>query len=245
MAIVGSTSHSNPTVDGVLERGYLTHVKTWLDDILKGNVGAFLLSPPWFGWLPFRVATRLTPFSLFLSPGGVDLLLHLLKNIADLPVWTAVVKDSGLGKAIGSIEKHRICRDTPNEGPIREKVAIVKDHWKASVKARKIADPSSRDKVGAKREPVVSTEAASPSAKRTKVSESPKSSYFSSLVKKASGGDSQAAMSSPLAKAHQPTANATKSSTTSNPGKFRRVGCSAHVCWTSFAHYARLLSFSS
>jgi hypothetical protein len=170
-------------------------------------------------------ALRLTPFppSPLLPPGGVDLLLHLLKNIADLPVWTSVVKTSGLGKAIGSIEKNRICSGSPNEGPIKERVALVKDHWKASVKARKIIDPQS--KVGEKREPpVVPTEAASPAAKRTKVSESPKSSYFSSLVKKASGGESLASMSS--AKANPSTTNGTKvatKSTPANPGRFRRV----------------------
>lgn len=75
---------------------------------------------------------------------------------------------------------------------------MVKDHWKASVKARKITDGSNPPKpnVSTKRE--VSDESASPSAKRAKV-ESPKpSSSFSSLLKKMSSNDSRAQSSSTM-----------------------------------------------
>ena len=47
-------------------------------------------------------------FTFFACTGGVDLLLHLLTNITKLPVTKSVVKDSGMGKVIGSIEKHKI-----------------------------------------------------------------------------------------------------------------------------------------
>jgi len=67
----------------------------------------------------------------------VDLLLHLLSNVKDLPVTTSVVKASKLGPAIGKLGKHSICKGTPNESAILERVSGIKDAWKASVKARK------------------------------------------------------------------------------------------------------------
>lgn len=78
--------------------------------------------------------------SSFLS-GGVDLLLHLLTSIKDLPVTKNLVKQSGMGKAIGSIEKDKICAGTANESAILDRVHQIKSAWNASVKARK-------DKVG-------------------------------------------------------------------------------------------------
>jgi hypothetical protein len=69
--------------------------------------------------------------------GGVDLLLQLLSNIKDLPVTKSLVKQSGMGKAIGSIEKHSICAGTPNETAIMGRVQEIKAAWNASVKARK------------------------------------------------------------------------------------------------------------
>lgn len=74
--------------------------------------------------------------SLFFK-GGVDLLLHLLTNIKDLPVTKTIVKQSGMGKAIGSIEKHSICAGTPNETAIMDRVHGIKSAWNSSVKARK------------------------------------------------------------------------------------------------------------
>lgn len=73
--------------------------------------------------------------------GSVDLLLHLLSTIKDLPVTKSIVKQSGMGKAIGSIGKHSMCAGTPNETAIMDRVAGIKSAWNASVKARK-------DKVG-------------------------------------------------------------------------------------------------
>ena len=69
--------------------------------------------------------------------GGVDLLLHLLTNIIELPVTKSVVKDSGMGKAIGSIEKHPVCSGTLNETAVRERVEKIKTAWNKSVKALK------------------------------------------------------------------------------------------------------------
>lgn len=70
-------------------------------------------------------------------PGGVDLLLHLLTNITKLPVTKSVVKESGMGKAIGSVEKHSLCVNTPNEPAIKLRVKQIKDAWNKSVKALK------------------------------------------------------------------------------------------------------------
>jgi hypothetical protein len=67
----------------------------------------------------------------------VDLLLHLLSNIVHLPVTKEVVKESGMGKAIGSVEKHPICAGSQNEGAIRDRLRDVKNAWNASVKASK------------------------------------------------------------------------------------------------------------
>jgi hypothetical protein len=69
--------------------------------------------------------------------GSVDMLLHLLVNITNLPVTKAAIKDSGMGVTIGTIGKHEICKDTPNEHAIKEKINILKDSWNSSVKARK------------------------------------------------------------------------------------------------------------
>ena len=85
--------------------------------------------------------------------GGVDLLLHLLTNIIELPVTKSVVKDSGMGKAIGSIEKHQICAGTLNETAVRERVDKIKAAWNRSVKALKEkvsieqSSPSSRPRI--------------------------------------------------------------------------------------------------
>lgn len=69
------------------------------------------------------------------SAGGMDLLLHLLSNITQLPVTKSIVKDSGMGKAIGSIEKHKICAGSPNESAVKERVKKIKAAWNQSVKA--------------------------------------------------------------------------------------------------------------
>jgi hypothetical protein len=39
LAIVGSTSADFPSVSRIISNGYLSHIKVWLDEILKGSVG--------------------------------------------------------------------------------------------------------------------------------------------------------------------------------------------------------------
>lgn len=117
---------------------------------------------------------------LFVSVGGVDLLLHLLTNIAQLPVTKGIVKESGMGKAIGSIEKHKICVDSPNKLAIVERIDAIKDAWKVSVKIRKdkpkpASDPSMSTKRGLDGSP--------PAAKKAKVDDTKKSSLSSLLTK--------------------------------------------------------------
>lgn len=99
----------------------------------------------------------------------------MLTNITNLPVTKSVVKDSGMGKAIGSLDKHKICAGTPNEGPIKQRTKLLKDAWNKSVKARKEAKPAS---AGIKRDVVAPS---SPPAQKKVKSEK---SSFSSLLKK-------------------------------------------------------------
>lgn len=125
------------------------------------------------------------------SAGGVDLLLHLLSNIAELPVTKTVVKNSGMGKTIGSIEKHRLCAGTPNESAVKERVQRVKDAWQASVKARKPPDSQSTSgsakEAGKRKVDAVSPSSPSLSAKRVRSVDETKKGSFSSLLKKVSG----------------------------------------------------------
>lgn len=95
--------------------------------------GALMLFPP--------VVTVSHPFltHYFLSfAGSVDLLLHLLSSITDLPVTKSMVVSSGMGKDIRDIEKHKICAGTANETAIKTRVKAVKDSWNASVKVNKV-----------------------------------------------------------------------------------------------------------
>mmetsp|Transcript_25460 Transcript_25460/g.47448 ORF Transcript_25460/g.47448 Transcript_25460/m.47448 type:complete len:872 (-) Transcript_25460:2332-4947(-) len=169
LALVGATPTSNSSLDVILQNGYLSTVKQWMDAILNGSVG------------------------------GVDLLLHLLTNIAQLPVTKTVVKESGMGKAIGSVEKNKICAGTPNEEPIKERVSTIKDAWHKSVKVRKekTPEPASSDsnpsvnssnetKASVKRElDSSSSQTAQPITKKAKVEDSKKSSVSSLLQKMA------------------------------------------------------------
>lgn len=137
-----------------------------------------------------------------MNVGSVDLLLHLLSNIIELPVTKTVVKSSGMGKAIGSIEKHSICKGTPNESAIKGRVRQIKDAWNASVKARKGQDPSD-----SKKRDIDSTGAVSPtSPKRVKVAEETKKSpSFSSLLKKISASGAKVETDSATAQVTNPT----------------------------------------
>ena len=67
----------------------------------------------------------------------MDLLLHLLSNISVLPVTKEMVTTSRLGKAVASLEKHKICVGSMNEASIKSRVGQVKERWSASVKALK------------------------------------------------------------------------------------------------------------
>jgi hypothetical protein len=117
--------------------------------------------------------------------GGYDLLLHLLSNIADLPVTKAVVKDSGMGKVIGSIEKHSMCVNGPNEHAIKSRVQHIKDSWNKSVKSKKAAVEAQPI---AKRQLENVPQTSPTSSKRIKVEETNKrGASFSSLIKKVSG----------------------------------------------------------
>lgn len=108
------------------------------------------------------------------------MLLHLLSNIVTLPVTKSTVKTSGMGKAIGSVEKHRLCNGTPHETAIRDRVQEIKDSWHSSVKARKSQDERVKRQSD---EP-----SASSPAKRVKAEIEPrKSSTFTALLKKVSG----------------------------------------------------------
>jgi hypothetical protein len=99
----------------------------------------------------------------------------MLTNITTLPVTKSIVKDSGMGKAIGSVEKHSICAGTPNETPIKVRVRELKDAWNKSVKALKDSD----SKHGTKREGD-SSATANPSAKKARTEKM----SLSSLVQK-------------------------------------------------------------
>ena len=135
-------------------------------------------------------------------PGNIDLLLQLLSEVVDLPVTKSLVKQSGLGRAIGSIEKHNLVKGTPNESAIVDRVQKVKDAWSASVKARKAQDAvasNSSDLGNSKKRDVSSQAPLSPTAaKRQKADDGKKSSSsLSSLIKRVSGAPNGASASAP------------------------------------------------
>ena len=122
----------------------------------------------------------------YLLKGGFDLLLHLLTNIAALPVTKTIVKESGMGKLVGSLEKHRICADSPNKLAIVERINAIKDAWHKSVKLRKDKPQTNTltsDKTSSTKRGVETASQSSPTPKKQKVEDTKKSS-FSSLVKK-------------------------------------------------------------
>lgn len=164
LAIVGSTPPSNAPLKRILSDGFLTEVKSWLDDILNNLIG------------------------------GVDLLLHLLTNISNLPVTKEMVTSSKLGKAVAAVEKHKICVGGGNEKVIKERVAKVKENWSASVKRMKnqTEEKGGGVKAGtppsAKRGLDAVNAANSASVKKAKTEEHAikKGSSLSSLIKKVS-----------------------------------------------------------
>ena len=72
LAILAATPSNNESLHRILSNGLLTSLRPWLDDILTGTVG------------------------------GVDFLLYFLSSIASLPVTKSQVRDSGMGKKVGS-----------------------------------------------------------------------------------------------------------------------------------------------
>ena len=131
LAIVGATPSSNSSLGRILQNGFLSSMKSWLDEILNGTVGELL----GIQIISIFLRSKLNYSITFLHTGGIDLLLHLLSNIIELPVTKSVVKESGMGKAIGSIEKHKICAGSPNEAAVKERVKKIKAAWNKSVKS--------------------------------------------------------------------------------------------------------------
>lgn len=80
-----------------------------------------------------------------------------------------------MGKAIGALDKHSICKGTPNEGAISGRVKRIKDAWQAAVKLQK--------ETSSKRAADKAVESPT-AAKRVRQTEPKKVSAFSSLIKK-------------------------------------------------------------
>ena len=189
----------------------------------------------------------------------MDLLLQLLTNMVYLPVGKTHVKKSGMGKLIGSIEKHAMVKGTPNEAAVSDRVQKVKDAWQASVKARKARDaaaaeatkkseeaakaaaaaaiPKKSGEVASKKREANSTSSPT-SAKRTKTVDSGKSSSLSSLLGRVSGTSSSGTKAE--ADASETTASAKKSAAekkSQTTGKIMIVGQSCLLLQRSEAHY--------
>ena len=187
LTAVSETPSDNPTVAKILEGGYLNSVKLWLDEVLNKTVGKWnwsIVGLSVSSWYASLTRNLLRPKLL----GGIDFLLHLLSSIVHLPVTKATVKTSGMGRIIGTIEKHSICKDTPNEAAIGERVQQIKEAWNASVKAQKAKEAAaaslSTSSSSNKRAPEEVT--SSPSSVKRVKTEDMKGSSFSSLLKKVS-----------------------------------------------------------
>jgi RNA recognition motif. (a.k.a. RRM, RBD, or RNP domain) len=180
LAILSATPSNNDPLQKLLSLGLLTSLRPWLDDILNGTVGS------------------------------VDLLLFFLSSIASLPVTKSQVRDSGMGKKVGSIEKHPICFGTLNENAIKSRLQIVKDSWNASVKTNKEPDTSSPQSL--KRTLEMSS--------MNGINKKAKSDSFSTLLKKVSSSataKSGPASSGPVKPGLDSQAPGTQSSTTALP----------------------------
>jgi hypothetical protein len=141
------------------------------------------------------------------------LLLHLLSSITLLPVTKSVVKASGMGKAIGSIEKHSLVVGTPNEEAVKNRVQSIKDSWHASVKVLKGKDTPAATNTAVKRQ-IESPESSPASAKRVKVADdSKKVSSFSSLLKKVTSSAGNSGTKSSAAAAAWASGNGVAEST--------------------------------
>ena len=101
---IGTWISRQSCTEAILNKGLLFDVKSWLEDILDGCGG-----------------------------GCVDLLLHLLGNIASLLVTNEMITSSKVGKLVAAVEKHKICLRM-SETPTKKRIAKVKEQWSASVK---------------------------------------------------------------------------------------------------------------
>jgi hypothetical protein len=151
--------------------------------------------------------------------GEIDLLLHLLTNITKLPVTKSVVKDSGMGKVIGSIEKHKLCAGTPNEIPLKQRVKEIKYAWNKSVKELKDKDTASSGPTQSQKREAESTSAtgssSSPISKKARLDNKQESS-FSSLLKKVTPVATAKTASSVSELEGEPSGDADKKSTCEN-----------------------------
>jgi TFIIS helical bundle-like domain len=173
---------------------------------------------------------------LTLLLGGYDLLLHLLSNISALPVNKNAVKDSGMGKVIGSIDKHPMCASGPNAPAIKSRVEVIKDSWNKSVKARKAhmeAQPVP------KRQLEGVTPMSPTTAKRVKTADDEANAArgvsFSSLIKKVSGAGNGASVppvpKSPVKSQEVSTGSTSaNSSTATGQGDDKGKAAHAHQC---------------
>jgi TFIIS helical bundle-like domain len=142
--------------------------------------------------------------------------LHLLTSIEHLPVTKASIKDSGLGKAVGAVEKHKICKSSPHATAIVQRVERIKQAWHARVKSQKINESSSTETNELKR-PIESSNTSPASVKKMKqvplieekkittITEEKKNLSFSNLLKKVAA----------------PSSNGT--STSSNPASANKI----------------------
>jgi hypothetical protein len=191
LAVVAGTPKSSASLARILSEGFLNSVKQWLDEVLSSAVGECD---------PQNIVDSITcpdmSHCLIPSVGGVDFLLHLLSCIVNLPVTKSTVKNSGMGKAIGIIEKHKICKGTPNEAAIGGRVQEIKEAWNASVKALKATETTSDPSNTSNKRPAEDAVLSPSSAKRIKsVNDTKKPSSFSSLLKKVAGSPKQGASS--------------------------------------------------
>lgn len=110
LALCAATPVEATSLRTIIQNGYLTTVKSWLDDILSG------------------------------STGGIEYLIHMINSIAYLPVTRETVASSKLGRAVVAIEKHTLVtslEDAKAVEDMKERILLVKNEWSAVVKREK------------------------------------------------------------------------------------------------------------
>ena len=119
------------------------------------------------------------------------------------------IKDSGLGKAVGAVEKHRVCKGSIHANAIVQRVEQIKQAWHARVKSQKIQETTSETS-GSKRssEKDVISPNATKKLKQTTVVDDKKVSSFSTLLKKVSASPPAPAANAPVTNTNKaPTGN--------------------------------------